>query len=229
MIIFKEVSKVYYNHGSVLSLDNINLEISRGEFVSVVGQSGAGKSTLLKLIIVEERPTSGEIFFDKLMLSKVSDYYLPNLRRNIGVVFQDFRMMPNKTIYENVAFTLEVLGRTNEEIDRDVLVSLDIMGIKDKSGFYPRQLSGGEQQRAALARAIVHHPAILIADELTGNLDLLNTWEIIKLLTKINEMGTTIILATHNREIVNSLNKRVVTLDKGRIAQDQATNGKYII
>jgi len=220
---------VYYNHGSVLSLDNINLEISRGEFVSVVGQSGAGKSTLLKLIIVEERPTSGEIFFDKLMLSKVSDYYLPNLRRNIGVVFQDFRMMPNKTIYENVAFTLEVLGRTNEEIDRDVLVSLDIMGIKDKSGFYPRQLSGGEQQRAALARAIVHHPAILIADELTGNLDLLNTWEIIKLLTKINEMGTTIILATHNREIVNSLNKRVVTLDKGRIAQDQATNGKYII
>lgn len=220
---------MYYNHGSVLSLDNINLEISRGEFVSVVGQSGAGKSTLLKLIIVEERPTSGEIFFDKLMLSKVSDYYLPNLRRNIGVVFQDFRMMPNKTIYENVAFTLEVLGRTNEEIDRDVLVSLDIMGIKDKSGFYPRQLSGGEQQRAALARAIVHHPAILIADELTGNLDLLNTWEIIKLLTKINEMGTTIILATHNREIVNSLNKRVVTLDKGRIAQDQATNGKYII
>ncbi len=229
MIIFKEVSKAYYNHSSVLSLDNINLEISRGEFISIVGQSGAGKSTLLKLIIVEERPTSGEIFFDKLMLSKVSDYYLPDLRRNIGVVFQDFRMMPNKTIYENVAFTLEVLGRTNEEIDRDVLVSLDIMGIKDKSGFYPRQLSGGEQQRAALARAIVHHPAILIADEPTGNLDLLNTWEIIKLLKKINELGTTIILATHNREIVNSLNKRVVTLDKGRIVQDQATNGKYII
>lgn len=229
MIIFKEVSKAYYNHGSVLSLDNINLEISRGEFVSIVGQSGAGKSTLLKLIIVEERPTKGEIFFDKLMLSKVSDYYLPDLRRNIGVVFQDFRMMPNKTIYENVAFTLEVLGRTNEEIDRDVLVSLDIMGIKDKSGFYPRQLSGGEQQRAALARAIVHHPAILIADEPTGNLDLLNTWEIIKLLKKINELGTTIILATHNREIVNSLNKRVVTLDKGRIVQDQTTNGKYII
>lgn len=229
MIIFKEVSKAYYNHSSVLSLDNINLEISRGEFVSIVGQSGAGKSTLLKLIIVEERPTKGEIFFDKLMLSKVSDYYLPDLRRNIGVVFQDFRMMPNKTVYENVAFALEVLGRTNEEIDRDVLVSLDIMGIKDKSGFYPRQLSGGEQQRAALARAIVHHPAILLADEPTGNLDLLNTWEIIKLLKKINELGTTIILATHNREIVNSLNKRVVTLDKGRIVQDQSTNGKYII
>lgn len=229
MIIFKEVSKAYYNHISVLSLDNINLEISRGEFVSIVGQSGAGKSTLLKLIIVEERPTKGEIFFDKLMLSKVSDYYLPDLRRNIGVVFQDFRLMPNKTIYENVAFTLEVLGRTNEEIDRDVLVSLDIMGIKDKSGFYPRQLSGGEQQRAALSRAIAHHPAILIADEPTGNLDLLNTWEIIKLLKKINELGTTIILATHNREIVNSLNKRVVTLDKGRIVQDQITNGKYII
>lgn len=229
MIIFKEVSKIYYNHSSVLSLDNISLEISRGEFVSIVGQSGAGKSTLLKLIIVEERPTRGEIFFDKLRLSKVSDYHLPDLRRNIGVVFQDFRLMPNKTVYENVAFALEVLGRTNEEIERDVLVALDIMGIKDKSEFYPRQLSGGEQQRAALARAIVHHPAILIADEPTGNLDLLNTWEIIKLLTKINELGTTIILATHNREIVNSLNKRVVTLDKGRIAQDQATNGKYII
>lgn len=229
MIIFKEVSKIYCNHSNVFSLDNINLEIPRGEFVSVVGQSGAGKSTLLKLIIVEERPTKGEIFFDKLNLNRVSDNYLPNLRRNIGVVFQDFRLMPNKTIYENVAFALEVLGRTNEEIMRDVLVALDIMGIKNKSEFYPRQLSGGEQQRAGLARAIVHHPAILIADEPTGNLDLLNAWEIIKLLTKINDLGTTIILATHNREIVNSLNRRVVTLDKGRIVQDQATNGKYII
>ncbi|MBU3925105.1 cell division ATP-binding protein FtsE [Patescibacteria group bacterium] len=227
MIIFQAVSKNYINN--ISSLVDINLVINRGEFVSIVGQSGAGKTTLLKLMIMEEKPTKGEIFFDKLMLSKIKKSSLPTLRRNIGMVFQDFKLINTKTVFENVAFVLEVLGKTQIEINKSVTAALDIVGIKDKDSCFPYQLSGGEQQRVAIARAIVHHPIILIVDEPTGNLDLLNGWEIVKLLVKINELGTTVILATHNREIVNSLNKRVVTLDKGRIVQDQATNGKYII
>lgn len=227
MIIFQSVTKNYVN--DISSLEDINLTINRGEFVSIVGQSGAGKTTLLKLMIMEEKPTKGEIFFDKLMLSKIKKSSLPTLRRNIGMVFQDFKLINTKTIFENVAFVLEVLGKPQVEINKSVLTALDIVGIKDKDKCFPYQLSGGEQQRVAIARAIVHHPIILIADEPTGNLDVLNGWEIVKLLVKINELGTTVILATHNREIVNSLNQRVVTLDKGRIVQDQATNGKYII
>lgn len=227
MIIFQAVSKNYINN--IPSLEDINLTINRGEFVSIVGQSGAGKTTLLKLIIMEEKPTKGEIFFNKLMLSNIKKSSLPTLRRNIGMVFQDFKLINTKTVFENVAFVLEVLGKAQAEINKSVSTALSIVGIKDKDACFPYQLSGGEQQRVAIARAIVHHPIILIADEPTGNLDLLNGWEIVKLLVKINELGTTVILATHNREIVNSLNKRVVTLDKGRIVQDQATNGKYII
>lgn len=228
MITFDKVSKIY-PQSSVLALDNINLKIGRGEFVSIVGQSGAGKSTLLKLLIVEEYPTSGEIYFDNLMISKIKKSSLPTLRRNIGMVFQDFRLIPDRTIFENVSFVQEVMGKNEKEIKKTVLNALDIVGLKDKDACFPRQISGGEQQRIAIARAIVHHPAILIADEPTGNLDLLNGWEIVKLLVKINELGTTVILATHNREIVNSLNKRVVTLDAGRLVQDQTVNGKYII
>jgi len=227
MIIFDKITKIYPKN--ILALDDINLKISRGEFVSIVGQSGAGKSTLLKLLIVDEYPTSGEILFDELMISKMKRSSLPTLRRNIGMIFQDFKLISNRTAFENVSFVLEVLGKPEEEIKKSVLTALDIVGIKDKNNAFPRELSGGEQQRVAIARAIVHHPAILIADEPTGNLDLLNGWEIVKLLVKINELGTTVILATHNREIVNSLNKRVITLDKGRVVQDQATNGKYII
>lgn len=227
MIIFQAVTKNYVDN--IASLEDINLTIERGEFVSIVGQSGAGKTTLLKLMIMEEKPTKGEIFFDKLMLSKIKRSSLPTLRRNIGMVFQDFKLINAKTVFENVAFVLEVLGKTQMEINKSVSIALDIVGIKNKDGYFPYQLSGGEQQRVAIARAIVHHPIILIADEPTGNLDVLNGWEIVKLLVKINELGTTVILATHNREIVNSLNKRVVTLDKGRIVQDQSTNGKYII
>lgn len=227
MIIFQSVSKNYTNN--ISSLEDVNLTINRGEFVTIVGQSGAGKTTLLKLMIMEEKPTKGEIFFDKLMLSKIKKSSLPTLRRNIGMVFQDFKLINAKTIFENVAFVLEVLGKTQIEINKSVSAALDIVGINNKDNCFPYQLSGGEQQRVAIARAIVHHPIILIADEPTGNLDVLNGWEIVKLLIKINELGTTVILATHNREIVNSLNKRVVTLDKGRVVQDQATNGKYVI
>lgn len=228
MIFFDKVTKIFPG-GKNLALDDINLKIERGEFVTLVGQSGAGKSTLLKLLIVEELPTRGEVYFDKLMISRIKKSALPTLRRNIGMVFQDFRLIPNKTIFENIAFVPEVMGKPEAEIYNSVLTALDIVGIKDKNDAFPRQLSGGEQQRAAIARAIVHHPLILLADEPTGNLDLLNGWEIVKLLTKINELGTTVILATHNREIVNSLNKRVITLDRGRIVQDQATKGRYII
>lgn len=227
MIIFQAVSKNYVDN--VASLEDVNLTINRGEFVSIVGQSGAGKTTLLKLMILEERPTKGEIFFDKLMLSKIKKSSLPTLRRNIGMVFQDFKLINTKTVFENVAFVLEVLGKTQLEINKSVSAALDIVGLSGKDRCFPYQLSGGEQQRVAIARAIVHHPIILIADEPTGNLDVLNGWEIVKLLVKINELGTTVIVATHNREIVNSLNKRVITLDKGRIVQDQTTNGKYII
>jgi cell division transport system ATP-binding protein len=227
MIIFQAVCKNYVKE--ISSLEDINLTINRGEFVSIVGQSGAGKSTLLKLMIMEEKPTKGEIFFDKLMLSKIKRSSMPTLRRNIGMIFQDFKLINTKTVFENVAFVLEVLGKTQTEIDKSVSTALDIVGIRDKDRCFPYQLSGGEQQRVAIARAIVHHPIILIADEPTGNLDVLNGWEIVKLLIKINELGTTVILATHNREIVNSLNKRVVTLDRGRIVQDQATHGRYII
>lgn len=228
MITFDKVNKIYHSSPDV-ALEDINLKIGRGEFVSIVGQSGAGKSTLLKLLIVEEYPTSGEIFFDQLMISKIKKSSLPTLRRNIGMIFQDFRLIADRTIFENVSFVQEVMGKSESEIKKTVLNALDIVGLKDKHSCFPRQLSGGEQQRVAIARAIVHHPAILIADEPTGNLDLLNGWEIVKLLMKINELGTTVILATHNREVVNSLNKRVVTLDKGRLVQDQTTNGKYII
>lgn len=228
MIFFDKVTKIYQNSKN-LALNDINLKIERGEFATLVGQSGAGKSTLLKLLIVEEMPTQGEIYFDKLMISRINKAALPTLRRNIGMVFQDFRLIPNKTIFENIAFVPEVMGKSEADIINSVIMAMDIVGIKEKSNAFPRQLSGGEQQRVAIARAIVHHPLILIADEPTGNLDLLNGWEIVKLLTKINELGTTVILATHNREIVNSLNKRVITLDKGRIVQDQMTNGRYII
>lgn len=227
MITFDKVSKIYPKN--IVALEDVNLKISRGEFVSVVGQSGAGKSTLLKLLIVDEQPTKGEIFFDKLKISKMKKSSLPTLRRNIGMIFQDFKLISGRTVYENVAFVLEVMGKPEDEIKKSVATALDIVGVKGKDKAFPRELSGGEQQRVAIARAIVHHPAILIADEPTGNLDLLNGWEIVKLLVKINELGTTVILATHNREIVNSLNKRVITLDKGRLVQDQATNGKYII
>lgn len=227
MITFDHVTKIY--PGNILALDDVDLKISRGEFVCVVGQSGAGKSTLLKLLIVDEYPTQGEIFFDNLMISKIKRSSLPTLRRNIGMIFQDYKLISSRTVFENVAFVLEVLGRPEEEIKKNVAAALDIVGVKDKDKAFPRELSGGEQQRVAIARAIVHHPLILIADEPTGNLDLLNGWEIVKLLVKINELGTTVILATHNREVVNSLNKRVITIDKGRVVQDQTVNGKYII
>ena len=227
MILFNNVSKIY-NDDSV-ALKDINFKVKKGEFISIVGQSGAGKSTLLKLIFAEEKPTKGEVFIKGKNISKIKGNKLPILRRHIGVVFQDFKLLDKKTVFENVAFAMEVSGRSDADIKEDVPQVLEIVGLSNKINNYTNELSGGEKQRVSIARALVHRPDIIIADEPTGNLDLVNTWDIVQLLTKINQYGTTIVLATHNREIVNLINKRVVTIDGGMITRDQTDKGKYLI
>src|SRR3989344_6468076 len=203
MISFKSISKVYKENN--YALKNINLEISDGEFVCVVGQSGSGKSTLAKLLIAEIKPTQGEVWVDNYQVEKLKRRYLPPYRRKIGVVFQDFRLLEKKTAYENLAFAMEVSGAASKEIEDSVPKMLEIVGLASKQDRFPVELSGGEQQRIAIARALIHEPKILIADEPTGNLDPKNAWEIIDLLLKVNEYGTTVILTTHNKEIVNTL------------------------
>lgn len=225
MIIFKKVSKIYSLN--CRALDNIDLIINEKEFVSIAGRSGAGKSTLIKLLIREETPTHGQILWGRQDLSQISNRDLPFWRRRIGMVFQDFRLLPNKTAYENIAFAMEVSGRSDQEVERDVPQLLKLVNLVERAEHFPNQLSGGEQQRIAIARALAHRPDVLIADEPTGNLDLLHTWEVIKLLMKINELGTTVILSTHNRDVINGIGKRVVTLDKGKVIKDDQ-NGKYI-
>jgi cell division transport system ATP-binding protein len=226
MIVFQNVSKVY-NHNSV-ALEKVSFKIQPNEFVSIVGRSGAGKSTIVKLLIGEEKPTKGQIFFGAYEVNKLKPKDLPEFRRHIGVIFQDFKLLPKKTAFENVAFALEVEGRPQKEINELVPQVLDMVGIRDKMFNFPEELSGGEKQRVAIARAMINRPDVIIADEPTGNLDPFNTWEVIKLLVKINELGSTVILATHDKEIVNSLGERVITLDEGRVVKDEA-NGKFII
>lgn len=226
MIKLINVSKIY--PPSTYALRDLNLYIEAGEFVSIVGQSGAGKTTLIKLLIAEERPTSGKIIIGDWDISKIKPEEIPVLRRQIGVVFQDFKLLSNKNVYENVAFSLEVMGVSGKIIKNIVPQVLKIVGLEKKSERFPQQLSVGEQQRVAIARAIVHRPKILTADEPTGNVDLINAREIVDLFKKINEMGTTIILVTHNREIVNYLNTRVVILEQGQIISDQP-KGRYIL
>ncbi len=224
MLKFENVSKIY--PGDFVALEDINLTIQQGEFVSIVGHSGAGKSTLLKLLYAEEQPTSGAVYFNERSLDSINRKHLPFYRRNVGTVFQDFKLLPQKTAYENVAYALEVAGETDEDIAQRVPEILDLVGMGSKMEKYPRQLSGGEQQRVCMARALVHHPLIIIADEPTGNLDPISTWEIIQLLVKINSLGTTILLATHNKMIVDKLNRRVVEIDDGKIVRDNE-KGKY--
>lgn len=226
MINYQKVTKVYPT-GSQALID-INLSIKAGEFVSIVGQSGAGKSTLLKLLYAEERPTAGDVIFNGENLIDLKNSRLPFHRRKIGTVFQDFKLLPKKTIFENVAFAMEVAGKSDSEIFRDVPQILEIVNLKNKFDKYPGEISGGEQQRAALARALVNKPKVLVADEPTGNLDPISTWDIIQLLLKINEIGTTVILATHNKGIVDKICRRVVVLDKGKIIRDDV-NGRYCI
>ena len=226
IINFDSVSKIYNSHS--IALQNVSLAIDKGEFVSIAGKSGAGKSTLLKLLIAEERPTKGRVLFYNQEIHKIPNSQLPKYRRKIGMVFQDYRLLPNKTAYENIAYAMEVNGFSDKDIEKDVPQVLDLVGLKDRAINFPHALSGGEKQRVASARALVERPEVIVADEPTGNLDPLNAYEIIKLLLKINELGTTVILATHNKEIIDSLGKRVVILDKGKLIRDEE-NGKYLI
>lgn len=221
MILLDRVTKTY---GKVATpaLDRVNLHVEPKEFVIVVGQSGAGKSTLLKLLTREERPSSGKIIVGGIDYDKLRDKEIPMLRRKIGVVFQDFKLLPNRTVFENIAFALEIVGATNHEIKATVPKVLDIVNLRGKEGRLPMELSGGERQRVAIARAIVRQPKILIADEPTGNLDPKHAWDVIKVLEKINHFGTTVLLTTHNQEIVNKLKRRVVTIQHGQIVSDRA-------
>lgn len=226
MIRLKNVSKTY--PPDIIGLQNVNVHIRPGEFVSVVGQSGTGKTTFTKMLIAEERPTKGQIVIGGWDISDIAVDEVPLLRRQIGVVFQDFKLLPKKTVHENVAFALEVCGAPSSKIAAIVPQALKIVGLTDKANRYPKQISGGEQQRVVIARALVHRPKIIVADEPTGNLDSLNTREIIDLLRKINAFGTTVVLVTHNRDVVNELKKRVITIDRGMIVSDQE-EGKYVI
>ena len=226
MIQFDNVSKVY--PPEAVGVKSVNLRIRPGEFVSVIGQSGTGKTTLVRLLIAEERPSQGKIFVGGWDITRIRGRDIPALRRQIGVVFQDFKLLPQKTVWENISFALECAGTSLRRIKTVVPQVLRIVGLETKSGRYPRQLSGGEQQRVAIARSLVHRPKILVADEPTGNLDSLNTREIMDLLQKINEFGTTILLVTHNREVVNSLRRRVVTLDSGTVVNDQEVGRYYL-
>lgn len=227
MIELRNVSTTYDQDVEVLK--DVNLAIKQGEFVSIIGESGAGKSTLLRLLTRELQPVSGEVILDGVNLATLSNNEIPLLRRKIGMVFQDFKLLNNKNAFENVAFAMEVCGASKEEIEEDVPKVLHIVGLSDKANRFPNQMSGGEKQRLAIARALIHRPRIILADEPTGNLDLVNTNDVIKLLMKINELGTTVILASHEISVVNSIGRRVITMDRGRIARDQVENGRYMI
>ena len=224
MISFQNVSKIYSSTSTALK--DVTLKIEPKEFVSLVGPSGAGKSTILKLLIAEEEPTDGRIFFDGVEVTTLPARALPHLRRRVGMIFQDYRLLAGKTAYENVAFAMEAAGRSPAEIEENVPEVLELVDLLSKREHFPNELSGGEKQRVAIARAIVNQPDVLMADEPTGNLDPTNTWEIVRLLEKINELGTTVILATHDKQIVDHLGRRVVSLEKGKVVRDEK-KGKY--
>jgi len=227
MILFKNVSREYGDHNP--ALDNVSLKIEDGEFVMLVGQSGAGKSTIIKMLTGEEKTDQGVVYFQNRRIDRIKSRNLPDHRKQLGVVFQDFKLLSQKTAYENVAFAMEILGRSHKEIKRKVPRFLNIVGMSNKAKKFPAQMSGGEKQRLAIARALINEPSVLLADEPTGNLDVFNSWDIVNLLLKINEqLETTVLFATHNKEIVNSINKRVVSLDKGKVIRD-SVEGKYII
>lgn len=225
MIHFDKVTKEYKN---LVALDDVNFSIHPGEFVSIVGHSGAGKTTLLKMLLIEEEPTAGKVFFESVDVHSINTKDIPDFRKRIGVVFQDFRLLPHKTAYENIAFAMEVAGQSDEMIRADVPEVLELVDLTDKAENFPHELSGGESQRVAIARAIVNQPDIIIADEPTGNLDPLSTHEIIEILKKINEMGTTVILTTHNKGVIDSLSKRVITMENGRVIRDDKS-GRYVL
>lgn len=224
LIRIKDVKKVYKT--GVTAIQDLNLEVEKGEFVFIIGSTGCGKSTLIKMIYREEKPTSGSINLGGLEVTKIKNRQVYKVRRKIGVVFQDYKLLSKATVYENVAFALEIFGIPNSEIHTKVLKSLDLVGLKGKAKSYPNQLSGGEQQRVAIARAIVNGPKLLICDEPTGNLDEGTSMEIMRVLEEINKLGTTILMVTHDTEIVNKMKKRVILLDSGRVVRDYK-DGEY--
>ncbi len=226
MIYYDRVSKIYADNST--ALEDVSFSIEPGEFVSIVGHSGAGKTTLVKMLLAEEKPSSGSVFFESINVHELPLSKMNALRRKIGTVFQDFRLLPNKTAYENVAFAMEAAGRGEEEIRSDVPHVLELVDLSDKLNNFPGELSGGEQQRVAIARAIVNQPDVIVADEPTGNLDPVNTFEIVQILKKINDLGTTIILTTHNKGVIDGLKKRVITMDRGKLVRDDK-EGKYIL
>lgn len=225
MIYFDKVTKRY---GETAALEAVTLSVAPKEFVSIVGHSGAGKTTLLKLLLAEERPSDGSVFFESIDINDLPYSALHHYRRKIGMVFQDFRLIPNKTAYENIAFAMEAAGRTDEEIASDVPYILELVNLADKATHFPDQLSGGEKQRIAIGRAIINQPELVVADEPTGNLDPINTYEVVEILKKINELGTTVLITTHNKGVVDAIGRRVVTIDRGRIVRDDS-DGKYVL
>ncbi|TCT18753.1 cell division ATP-binding protein FtsE [Melghiribacillus thermohalophilus] len=224
MIEMKGVHKKYPN--GVTALNGINVSIHKGEFVYVVGPSGAGKSTFIKLMYREEKPSKGSVVMNGVDLATLKERKVPYLRRNVGVVFQDFKLLPKLTVYENIAFALEVIEESPKKIRRKVMEVLDLVKLKNKARFLPNELSGGEQQRISIARAIVNRPGLVIADEPTGNLDPDTSWDIVRILEEINSRGTTVVMATHSKEIVNTLKKRVIAIESGRIVRDEL-RGEY--
>lgn len=226
MIKFENVTKIYSPNIAVLQ--DVSFEVKEGEFVSIVGKSGAGKTTLIKMVLGLEEPTQGQVFFEGQSISELEGDDLQNIRKRIGGIYQDYKLLSNKTVYENVAYIMEIEGKDNEEIKEIVPKVLEAIGLSEKIDNFPDQLSGGEQQRLAVARAIVNQPDVIVADEPTGNLDPYNTYEVISLLEKINRTGKTVLLATHNREIVNKLGRRVITIEQGRIIRDEA-KGRFVI
>ncbi len=220
MIKFDNVTKNY--SGGIVALDNINIHIQKGEFVFIVGQSGAGKSTFVKMLLKEEPPTKGEIFIEDTKLSDLHSRRVPQLRRKMGVVFQDFRLLSKKTVYENVAYSMEIIGAKPKEVRKRVPLILSMVGLSNRAKLYPDQLSGGEQQRVSIARAMINNPTLLVADEPTGNLDPETSWEIMRLLKQFNRNGTTIVMATHDQNIVDAMEMRVIELVNGKVVRDQA-------
>jgi len=226
MIVFDRVSKIYPDNS--IALEEVTLSVESKEFVSIVGPSGAGKTTLLKLLLAEEKPTTGSVYYEATDINNLSKREIDAFRRKIGMVFQDFRLLPNKTVYENIAFTMEAAGRSDEEIESDVPHVLELVDLTPKVWNFPHELSGGEKQRVAIARALVNEPDIIIADEPTGNLDPANTYDIVQILKKINDLGTTVILATHNNGIIDLLKKRVIAMEFGKVVRDDKA-GKYFV
>ncbi|HEU5114928.1 MAG TPA: cell division ATP-binding protein FtsE [Candidatus Paceibacterota bacterium] len=226
MIRFDKVSKIYSDDS--VALDDVSLHVDSKEFVSIVGHSGAGKTTLIKMILAEEKPSKGRVLFESTDIHKLKSKKIPEYRRRIGTVFQDFRLIPNKTVFENIAFAMEAAGRTDEEIASDVPHVLELVDLGRKIWNFPHELSGGEKQRVAIARAIINQPDLIIADEPTGNLDPINTFEIVQILKKINDLGTTVILTTHNKGVIENIGRRVITMEKGKIIRDDK-EGRYAI